>query len=375
MAQVVKRGQGRWMVRVFLGRGDDGKRRYHNKTIHGTKKNADQYARKIQTAVDKDEFVESVQSPETVAEFLDRWLDNTATRKVAKYTLDDYRAQCERYLKPVMGTVQLSKLAVSDVERLVAWMEAKGLASRTIRYAQGVLRNALNKAMREKTILSNPASAELIDLPKIQKRELTVLDGEQARAFLTAASEDRWAALWTVLLGSGARPGEVLALRWEDFDGKAIRIQRALVRDRSGGGWSFRPPKTKTSRRTVPLPTSAIASLKTHRRAQVEEKLAATEYTDHELIFSDASGEPLSWDRIVRRHFDDILTQADVPKIRPYDLRHTCASLLLAAGVNPKIVSERLGHSTITLTLDTYSAVLPGLQEVATEKLDSVFGG
>lgn len=372
MAQITKRGPGRYLVRVFLGRDAlTGKRRWHTRTIRGTKKAADRYGAKIQTQVDEGTFVESV--PQTVGEFLDYWLANTAARKVKAYTLTDYRAQVERYLKPVLGEVRLDKLEPSHVQRLVTSLEARGLAPRTVRYAHGVLRNALNKAVREKRIRSNPADAKLIDLPKNRRRELTVLSAEDAQAFVKAAQEDRWAALWLVLLGSGCRPGEALGLTWPDFDGKSIRIQRALVRDRKGHGWRLQEPKTAKSRRTVPLPKVALDALTAHRRRQAEVRLAAgPEYEDHALIFADAKGAPLDWSEVARKHFPGLLTQADLPAIRPYDLRHSCASLLLAQGVNPKVVAERLGHSTIVLTMDTYSAVLPGLQEEATEKLGAV---
>ena len=380
MAQVVKRGPDRWMVRVFLGRDEDGKRQYHNKTIHGTKKQAVAHGRKVQTQVDTGEFHEespspATGSPETVSDFLDYWLDNTAVRRVSPYTLADYRALARRYLKPELGHIALAKLEPDDVQRLVTALEAKGLAPRTVRYTQGVLRNALNKAVREKKIATNPASAEMVDLPSTKSRELTVLNPEEARAFVEAAKGDRWAALWILLLSSGARPGEVLGLRWQDYDGARIRIQRALVRDRKGGGWTLKEPKTKKSRRTVPLPSPAIDALRAHRKRQAEEKLAAPEYAPHGLIFADPKGEPLVWTEVVRDHFRDLLTQADLPRIRPYDLRHSCASLLMASGVNPKIVAERLGHSTSVLTLDTYSAVLPGLQDEATEKLGEMLTG
>lgn len=375
MAQVIDRGPGRWLVRVFLGRDPKGKRVYHNKTIRGPKKAATKYATKVQGEVDAGTFGDAQESKETVAEFLDYWLDHTAARKVTEYTLRDYRALAGRYLKPVLGHVVLTRLEPSDVQELVTHLEEKGLSPRTVRYAQGILRNALNKAVREGKIPSNPAAAVLIDLPKSETRELTVLSPEDARAFVAAAREDRWGALWILLLGTGARPGEALGLKWEDFDGTRIRIQRALVRDRSGGGWKLKEPKTKKSRRTVPLPQAAIEALRTHRKRQAEEKLAATEYTDHGFIFADLKGGPLNWGNVTREHFYDIRTQARLPAIRPYDLRHSCASLLLAGGVNPKVVSERLGHSTVVLTLDTYSAVLPGLQEEATAKLDDVLGG
>jgi len=293
---VVPRGEGRWLVRVFLGRDEKGKRRYWSTMLHGGKKAAEKYATDVQGKVDRGEFNPDAErakdAPETVGAFIDYWMEAVAPRRVSEYTLIDYKAMAKRYIKPELGEIVLAKLVPSDVQRLVTALEAKGLSPRTVRYAQGVLRNALNKAVREGKIPSNPAAAKMVDLPKSQGRELTVLSPEEARAFVEAAEGDRWAALWILLLASGARPGEVLGLRWEDYDGERIRIQRALVRDRKGGGWKLKEPKTKKSRRTVPLPTPAITALKAHRKRQAEEKLAAKEYAEHGLIFADESGEP-----------------------------------------------------------------------------------
>jgi integrase len=380
MAQVIKRGPKRYLVRVFLGRDESGKRQFHNKTIHGTRKAADRYATNIQSQVDSGTFDpdadrKAKDDPETVADFLDYWLDTTAPIRVSNYTLDGYRGYAERYLKPMLGEIPLSKLEASDVQRLVADLISKGLAPRTVRYAQGVLRHALKKAFQLGKIKGNPADAKILDLPKQKRRSLTVLNQEEARAFVETAKEDRWAALWILLITSGARPGEALGLKWDDLNGENIRIQRALVRDRKGGAWILKEPKTTKSRRTVPLPSEAIDVLRAHRVRQNREKLAAETYADQGLVFADESGEPLKWHILAQNDFRDLLTEANLPKIRPYDLRHTCATLMLAAGVNPKVVSERLGHSTVTLTLDTYSAVLPGMQEEATEKLGALLFG
>jgi integrase len=373
MAQVITRGRGRHLVRVFLGRDPaTGRRRYHNKTIRGTKKQAEAYGRKIQTQVDSGTFREPTR--QTVAEFLDHWFEHTARRRVHRETLQEYKAIAERHLKPVLGKIRLGQLTPEHVQQLVTAMEAKKRAPRTIRNAHGVLRNALSRAVREGTIPMNPASAKLVDLPKTRRRELTVLSPKEAAAFVEAARGERWGPLFILLLGSGMRPGEALGLQWSDFEGSSLRIRRALVRSRDGSGKRrLKEPKTRDSRRTVPLPDFALEALRTHRRRQAEEKLrAGAEYEDRGLIFADERGAPLSWRRLTKYEFPWILEEAGLPKIRAYDLRHTCATLLLSAGVNPKVVSERLGHTTVTLTLDTYSSVLPGLQEDATAKLGAM---
>jgi integrase len=144
---------------------------------------------------------------------------------------------------------------------------------------------------------------------------------------------------------------------------------------RAGLETTFAAPKTDRSRRSVTLPASTVAALRTHRAKQAEEKLAATEYTDLDLIFATQTGGPLSLPNLTRRHFKPLLEAAGLPPMRLYDLRHTAATLLLAAGEHPKIVSERLGHATVTLTLDTYSHVLPDMQAASAEKLEGLLFG
>ncbi|MDQ3801811.1 MAG: site-specific integrase [Acidobacteriota bacterium] len=216
------------------------------------------------------------------------------------------------------------------------------------------------------------------ELPRLIPREMTIFTQEEVRLFLDAAKSERLFALFSFLLGTGCRPEEALGLKWTDVDleKSAVVIRRALVWQRSGGSWAFCEPKTKKSNRTLPLPLSLTQELKRHRIRQHEERLKlGTAWTDINLIFPSQVGTPLTMSRVTRV-FKRIKDNAEITKsVRLYDLRHTMATLLLQANVNPKIVSERLGHSTVTQTLDTYTAVLPHLQEQASEHLeDMIFG-
>jgi integrase len=219
----------------------------------------------------------------------------------------------------------------------------------------------------------NPAS--YVDLPRLKKTEMKSFSPEEADRFLKAAAEDRWGTLWAVALTTGMRPGEYLALRWPDVDLNAgtVTVRRALVR-RKDGGWEFEEPKTDRGRRTIPLPPTVIASLAEHKRKQAEERLAkGPAYESQGLVFATSTGQPLDQINLSRRHFKPILKAAGLPSdFRVYDLRHSCATLLLAAGENPKVVSERLGHASITLTLDIYSHVLPSMQQQAAERLEAI---
>lgn len=175
---------------------------------------------------------------------------------------------------------------------------------------------------------------------------------------------------------SGMRLEEYLALQWSDVDLErgTAQIRRALIRHKKG--WSFEQPKTARSRRTISLPAPLLKRLVAHKRKQAEERLKlGAAWQAHDLIFCSEEGMPLSIPNLTYRYFRPILTKANLPRIRLYDLRHSCATLLLIAEENPKVVSERLGHSTIVLTLDTYSHVLPMMQQKAATKLEKMLYG
>lgn len=249
----------------------------------------------------------------------------------------------------------------------------RGLSARTVCYAHTVLRRALKQAVRWKYIPRNPCDDA--DPPKVQKDEMRPLDQEQARRLLDTAGQsgpdgapDRFHALYVLAIHTGMRPGELLALKWEDADLEAgiLSINRTL----SISG-EFAAPKTAKSRRRIRLTAGSVAALRAHRKRQLEERMRLSSlWRDHGLVFPSTVGTPLNY-RNVARAFKDLLKRASLPStVRLYDLRHTCATLLLARNVHPKYVQELLGHASITLTLDTYSHVLPGMDGGAASAID-----
>ncbi len=369
--QVIKRGENTWLVRVYLGE-DGGKRKYHNKTIHGTKKDAQAYLTKALRERDTGTFVEPTK--ETLAAFLERWLNIVARKRVAASTFKSYQDYVSCYLKPSLGDLAISKIGAAEIQAHYNAMLDKGLSARTVRYTHAVLRSALNQAVKWGLLYRNPV--ELVDLPKHKKEEMKVLTPAQAARFMETTIFSKWKALFSLMLASGMRPGEAFGLKWADidFERRRVHVQRALSKGK--GGWSLEEPKTAQSRRSIPLPASVIKDLLEHRETQDAEKKRATLYNDNGLVFAGDTGEPPCKQTILSGHFKPLLKAAGLPDIRLYDLRHTCATLLLAAGENPKVVSERLGHASVTLTLDTYSHVLPDMQEKAAEKLeDMLFSG
>jgi integrase len=215
----------------------------------------------------------------------------------------------------------------------------------------------------------------MVKPPRQVRKEMQALSPEEASRFLAAASKDKWSVLFALALTTGMRPEEYLGLQWKDVDLEkgTLVVQHTLIWRRKGGGWYFSEPKTSRSRRTIPLPTSVSVNLREHKRHQAEQRLrTGPKYQNNDLVFATAEGGPLMPRNLLSRHFKPILKVAGLPKkVRLYDLRHSCATLLLASGENPKVVSERLGHAGIAMTLDVYSHVLPSMQQAAAEKLEN----
>jgi integrase len=251
-------------------------------------------------------------------------------------------------------------------------MQDSDLSACTVRYPHAVPNSALKQSVKWLMLPQNPAS--LVELPKLPRKEMAALSLDEAERFLAAASEDRFALRFALALSTGMRPEEYFALQWKDMDLEkgVATVQRALVWRDEKQGWLFTEPKTTKSRRSIPLPGSIVRSLASHKARQGEQKLkAGKKYHNHDLVFATRKGAPLMRRNIMRCHFRTILEKAGLlASIRLYDLRHTCATLLLAANEHPKVVSERLGHSNITLTFDTYSHVLPSMQHAASERME-----
>ncbi|MHB2018686.1 MAG: tyrosine-type recombinase/integrase [Candidatus Xenobia bacterium] len=247
-----------------------------------------------------------------------------------------------------------------------------GLSPKTVRNAHVVLSSALKQAVRWHMLSFNPAQGA--ELPRQAKREMPALSTEQAQRFIESALSHPHGVVYIVALATGMRPEEYLAIQWPDLNltTGAIRIRRTLFRPR-GGGWRFEECKTEKSRRTVMLPKDLLPILRHHRKEQLEHRLRMGDrYETHELVFASEFGTPLERCNLNRRYFKPILAAAGLSNMRPYDLRHSCATLLLAANKSPKIVSEMLGHASIVLTLDTYSHVLPTMQQDAADALNEM---
>lgn len=371
--QIIKRGERTWLVRIFLGRDASGKQKFHYKTIHGSRKDAEKYRNRVATERDLGTFVEP--SPMTVDDYLDKWLASAARPRLHERTFADYCEMLKRYVRPALGARRLCDLRSLDIQALYGQMQERGLSPRTVRVTHVVLNSALKQAVRWGMLSIN--HAQNAELPRRERKEMMVLSSEESVRFLEAAKADPHSMIFGLALTTGMRPEEYLALKWKDVDlqkGTAT-VQRTLCwRRQKGGGWYFGEPKTAHSRRTVPLPASIVRELARHKARQAEGRLQlGSDYQNFDLVFATATGGPLHPDNLNARNFKAVCKRAGLsPKLTLYVLRHTCATLLLLAGVNSKIVAERLGHSSIAITLDIYSHVLPSMQQVAADELENM---
>jgi integrase len=311
---------------------------------------------------------------QTVAQYMERWLEDSAKGDLGHRAYHNYRLQIRRHISPAFARVRLSKLTAAHIQSLYAAKLRDGLKPSSVRYIHAVLHRALEQAVRFNLIPFNPAAR--VDPPKIRQEEITPLDADQARKLLDAARDSKFEALYVLSLTVGLRMGESLGLKWSDidFDTKTLRVSRQLQRVREGGGLVFSEPKN-ASRRTVDLPQRAVESLRSHRKRQMEEQLGVgSKWQDYGLVFASGKGTPLDAQNIVNRHFKPLLKQAGMPDIRWHDLRHTYATLLLARGTHPTYVQKSLGHASVQLTLDRYSHWMPSMGRKTAEGIEEALG-
>jgi integrase len=291
---------------------------------------------------------------------------------VSPRTYTNYRLQVRRHLTPALGRIKLKDLTPFKVQGLYRSKLDAGLSNASVRYTHAVLHRSLKQAVKWSLVPRNVAEA--VDPPRVRREEITPLSPEQARVFLAAARGDRFEALYVVALTCGLRQGELLGLKWSDADlgAKTLRVNRQVQRHRDGDGLVFAEPKN-ASRRTVPLTATAVEALKRHGKRQAEEKMrVGSLYEDNGLVFASEIGTPLDAQNVVNRSFKPLLRRADLPSIRFHDLRHTCATLLLAKGVHPKLVQALLGHASIGITMDLYSHWAPAMGDQAAAAIEDV---
>ncbi len=307
-----------------------------------------------------------------MADFCARWLEDVVRASVRPKTYESYALNVGR-LMPYIGKRKVSALRPEELQAAYGELLLKRrLSARSVQQAHAVVHRALQQALLWGLVGRNVAEAA--SPPRPVRREMSTLSEAQVAALFEYTLSHRLHALWVVLATTGLRSGEALGLRWREVDveGRRLVISQALQRQQ-GRGLVLVEPKTGRSRRTVHVSRFAMDALQQHQARQAAERLfAGSGWQDRDLVFSSSTGRPLQTSNVtpaLRR----ALAGAGLPRIRVHDLRHTAATLLLARGVHAKVVQELLGHSTITLTLDTYSHVAPALHAEAAARMDAIF--
>jgi len=366
--QLISRGPHTWLVRVSLGREpENGTRKYHNRTIRGSFREAQMY---LNTKLQERNIGRLPRAAAiSLNQYLDQWLTTAAKLRPKSYA--DYEALLRLHIRPAFGARPLGAITQFDIQSVYAQMLELGLSPRTIEYTNAVLQSALRQAVRWKMLFEDPCVG--VDLPRMKRREMEALSVEECRRFLNVAKESNWFGLFALALTTGMRPSEYLALKWSAIDWQRGTASVCRTIQRSGSIWTFEDTKRKRSRRLVKLQGFVLEALESMRNSHLPTTESEPK-AEHDLIFRSGPGDPLR-QPTVKREFRKLLKAAGIRPIRLYDLLHTAATLAIAAGVSGKVISDQLGHASISFTLERYSHVLPSIQDEAAARVERLLMG
>jgi integrase len=355
-----------------------GKRRMATTTVKGNRRTAEKELRRLLRTLDTGEHVDP--SRMTVRQWLVAWL-GAVRAEISPKSHERYSEIVENYVVPALGNLPLVKLAPSHIQEAYNRLamggrrdgKKGGLSPLTRRYIHSIIRSALGRAVEQQLLARNPTDAFKKRLPKVERKGMTTLTAEQSAYLLRAIKQTSvyWPTL--IALSTGMRRGEILALRWKnvDLDRGAVRVVESLEQTKTG--LRFKAPKTEKTR-AITLPSFAVEELRRLKRQQAEEMLRlGVRQTGRSLACAHADGDPMQPRSLTHEFAKHVSRVKELPRVRFHDLRHSHATQLLLSGVHPKIAQERLGHSTITTTLDLYSHVTDTMQSEAAERLDATF--
>jgi len=375
---IYQRAKGSWTVIYDLPSDSmTGRRRQKSQTIKGTKRDAQRFLREVLSSIEQGSYIKP--NKITLGELLRQWLIGYVSMNTTDRTEESYTSIIERHLILALGRVSLADLQPQHIQSYYAEKLNKGradgkggLSARSVVYHHRILSKALDYAVKMGLVVRNVA--KVVKPPRVSRKTMQTLSPEEVARFLDAARETDYYVYFSTLLYTGLRRGELLALRWRNLDldsGKLTVVETAYKL--GNGEYRIKEPKTAQSRRTVTLPSSLVELFKIYMTDQelLRIQLGISLNAD-DFVFIRPDGSPIN-PSAVSLAFLRIIKKAGLRGIRVHDLRHTHATLMLKAGVHPKVVSERLGHANIGITLDIYSHVLPGMQEAAAEKFDRIF--
>ncbi len=349
-----------------------GRRRQVSKTA-ASKRQAEKLRTALLAEVDQGTFVKP--SKITVGIYLEQWLKSQVRSTVSPSTYELYEIITKKHLTPVLGTIPLGRLRPQHIQALYAEKLQQGLSARTVQLQHVCLHKALDNAVKTGLLARNPIDA--VTQPKVERHEIKTMTEEDISRFLNEARKGEYYALFFTLLFTGIRRGEAISLRWSDVDLLGCQLSINKTMQFLNNKVTFKTPKTASSRRQIALSPSTCVVLRLYREARNNVRqsvLKLPPLADNDLVFSHHDGSPYlpnsithAWIKLVRH--------CGLNGVRLHDARHTHASLMLKNGTNPKIIQERLGHSTFAITMNLYAHVSPGMQKQAANLFDEMVIG
>lgn len=377
-----KRGENSWLIRIYAGiDSSTGKQKYIQETVCGNEKTADARIAEVITLLNKGDWVDP--SKLTFGEFMEQWLDSYVKTSTSEGTFEWYNGLVENHIKTSpISRITVVKLSALDIQNFIAKKTSdkkmtdknKKLAPKTVREILAMIKLALKFACIWRIIKDNPAQYVVPPkIPRPKTRELTI---EQTEKFLMVAQEDKYYLIYLLAIYTGMRLGELRGIRWQDVDLKKCTISIRQTIRKDGNSAIFKDPKTEGSIAQVNFDPAFSPLFDEQKKLQEAAQLAyGLGYKKElDLVFTSKNGGPIKRRNLVDEHFYTLLKKADIPKMRFHDLRHSCATLLLQAGVHPRLIQERLRHSDIRTTMNRYSHVLPTMQKEVDAKMSSILG-
>ncbi|MFC2016973.1 tyrosine-type recombinase/integrase [Chloroflexota bacterium] len=371
-----QRAKGKWEITIDIGADAvTGKRRRHFETINGIKKDAQHRLAELLISIEQGRYIKK-QPMLTLAIWLRQWLDGYVNGNLSPKTVDSYQHETQKYIIPRLGGIRLNDLRPEHIQKYMAEVLSSGrkrstggLSSRTVQYHYRILSKALDDAIRIGLMAINPCKG--VRPPRLVRYDIPTLGPDELLRLMAAIRQSNYYIYFHTLIYTGLRRSELLALKWKDLDLElaCMYVAHSLLR-LDDGAIIIKEPKTASSRRVVDLSPSLALLLREHRiNQETEMAVAGRKVSENGYVFCHMDGTPLIPSSVTHT-FSKVAKKAGFPQLRLHDLRHIHATLLLKGGQHPKVVQERLGHSSITTTLDIYSHTVPGMQKAAAERLD-----
>jgi integrase len=370
-----QRGPNTYYLVISDGFDADKKRIRYTKTVKTVKSNDDKEAQKLlYQFIDQVEKGQFVSTKYNLKEFMDLWEKEYCQLSLSPATIDGYKRTIKNYINPYIGHLKLEKINALQLQKFINQLYEDDAGDRTVKYCKQILSSALTWGANMGLVSSNPCSK--IQLKRKEKQEKTYLEEDEFQKLLAALHNEplKYQTLTMLAVLSGARRGELLALKWQDIDfEKRIMSIKRSAQYLPGQGIFTKEPKTKSSIRTIALPQMSIDYLEMYKAYQNEKRLSmGDKWHNEDYIFTNSYGELLNPSSTINDWFRPFMQRNGLPKITFHDLRHFHTSFLLSSGLDVKTISKRLGHSSTAMTLEVYSHVFKSADAAAADIMDGL---